>query len=85
MDPAILLMLTVEKRFETRHQEYTACQAEDCASPYRVEKRFKTRHQEYMPRRDQQESVEPARQLERNDLVKRIFALIRRQQPCECS
>ena len=59
MDPAILLMLTVEKRFETRRQEY-------------------------MPRRDQRESVEPARRFTQNDLTKRILDLIRRQQPCEC-
>jgi hypothetical protein len=84
MDPAILLMLTVEKRFETRHQEYNGIHDPRCADPHSVEKRFETRHQEYMPRRDQRESVEPARQLERNNLVKRIFGLIRRQQPGEC-
>jgi len=85
MNPGILFMLTVEKRFETWHQEYNGIHDPRCADPHRVEKRFETRHQEYMPRRDQRESVEPARQLERNDLVKRIFGLIRRQQPCECS
>jgi len=85
MNPGILLMLTVEKRFETRHQEYNGIHDPRSADPHRVEKRSETRCQEYMLRRDQRESVEPARQLERNDLVKRIFDLIRRQQPCECS
>ena len=85
MVPAIWLMLTVEKRFETRHQEYNGIHDPRCADPHSVEKRFETRHQEYMPRRDQREGVEPARQLERNNLVKRILGLVRRQQSCECS
>ena len=60
MDPAIFLMLRMEKEMQDRRPVY-------------------------MPRRDEPESVEPARQPERNNLVKRIFDLIRRQQPCECS
>src|SRR3972149_12095897 len=85
MDPAILLMLIVEKRFETRHQEYNGIHDPRCADPRRVEKRFETRHQEYMPRRDQRERVEPALQLERNNLVKRILGLVRRQPSCHCT
>ena len=84
MDPAILLMLTVEKRFETWHQEHNGIHDPRCADPHSVEKRFETRHQEYMPRRDQRESVEPARQLERNNLVKRILRLVRRQPSSQC-
>jgi len=51
----------------------------------RIEKEMQDRRPVYMPRRNEPENVEPARQLERNNLVKRIFDLIRRQQPCECS
>jgi chromatin segregation and condensation protein Rec8/ScpA/Scc1 (kleisin family) len=83
MNPGILFMMTVEKRFEDGPQEYieNLCHL---LQPSVVEKRFETRHQEYEPRRDRQESVEPARQLERSDLVRRISALIRRHSACEC-
>jgi hypothetical protein len=83
MNPGILFMLTVEKRFENGPQEYVdnLCHL---LQPRLVEKRFETRHQEYMPRRDQRESVEPARQLGRNNLVKRILGLVRRQPASQC-
>ena len=85
MDPAVLLMLTVEKRLETRYQDYSWWCHRDGRIPLDgVEKRFETRHQEYKPRRGQQESIEPARQLERNDLVKRILSLVRRQPSSQC-
>jgi hypothetical protein len=85
MVPTVLLMLTMEKRFETQPQDYSWWCDRDGSIPLSsVEKRFESRYQEYKPRRDQQKSVEPARQLERNDLVKRILSLIRRRPACEC-
>ena len=85
MDPAVLLMLTVEKRLETRYQDYSWwCHRDGRVPSGSVEKRFETRPQEYMPRRDQQKSVEPARQLERNDLVKRVLGQARRQPSSQC-
>ena len=85
MNPGILLMLTVEKRFETQQQDYSWwCYRDGRVPSGSVEKRFETRPQEYTPRRDQQKSVEPARQLERNDFVKRILGLVRRRPASQC-
>ena len=85
MDPAILLMLTVEKRFETRHQDYSWwCHRDDRIPLGGGEKRFEIRRQEYMPRWDEPENVEPQPQRERTDLFKRILYWIRPQQSCGC-
>ncbi len=85
MVPTVLLMLAMEKRFETQPQDYSWWCRRDGSTPLSsVEKRFETRYQEYEPRRDQQKSVEPAHHLERNDLVKRILSLVRRQPSSQC-
>jgi len=85
MVPTVLLMLTMEKRFETQPQDYSWwCDRDGSAPLSSVEKRFETRYQEYKPRKSQQDSVGPARQPERNDLVKRILSLVRRQPSSQC-
>jgi hypothetical protein len=84
MDPAILLMLTVEKRLETGRPVYNVNLFAPQADPSLVEKRLETRRPVYVPRWDEPENVEPEPQRERNDLVKRILVLFRRQQPGEC-
>jgi hypothetical protein len=83
MSSGILFMLTVEKRFETGHQDNSWWCHRDGRIPLGgVEKRFETRHQEYTPRRDPPEEVEPTSQPKQNNLVERLFGWVRPQQAC---